>query len=118
MKVQVKTKLRTNHQVFQNDVIGILNGGSLQFIENETTVILNFLEQSMVRRDSEKQLSYKFVENEETLNDVYLYKEKSSISIPIFTEHFHNWGSSIEIQYYLAGEEYAVCYQVCWEELK
>lgn len=118
MKVQVKTELRVDNQVLKNESIGILNGKSLRFIEDGVTVTLNFLEQSMIRRDSEKKLSYKFVENEETLNEVYLYKERGSISIPIFTECFYYQDSSIKIRYRLAEEEYMVCYQVCWEELK
>lgn len=117
MKVKIKTKLNANNQVYEYEGMGIYRDQCLQFMENQTKVVFNFLEQSMVRDDPEKKLSYKFTENHETMNEIFLYENRISVQLPIFTEKFSYHDSCCSIVYLVDSKD-KICYQIDWEELK
>lgn len=118
MKVKVKTSLKFEEQKICYEGFGIFSDSKLQFIENDVKVFLNFKEQLMVRQDLVKKLSYKFVENEETLNEVLVFPENIGIFLKIFTKRFDYQNSCCEICYRLLDEEKDVVYRICWEVVK
>lgn len=118
MKVKIKTILRTDNQEIVKEMNGIFIKEQLQFLEDHTKVILNFKEQSMVRWDSDKKLLYKFINNEETLNELFIYPDNLCFDLRIFTKEFIYDKNFCRILYYLVEEQREVSYQIVWEDVR
>jgi len=98
--------------------LGILTGSKLQFLEQDVKVVLDFQNQLMIREDSDKKLLYKFVENEETLNEVLLYSDKISVFLKIFTNQFLYQDSSCIIRYRLLEEEREIVTEIVRDKME
>lgn len=117
MKVKVRTVLAVEGKKIVHEEFGIFSNQKLIFLEQDVKVLLNFRESVMIRDDSVKKLVYKFIENEETLNEVFLKEEKFSVYLKIFTKKYVCLNTSCEIIYRLLDEDQDVFYQVNWEEV-
>lgn len=117
MKVKIDTKLIFEDGVKTYDIVGILTDRELKFREEDTTVVIDFANYKMIREDNDKKIEYKFLENSETLNDLYLKSNNCSFKIPIVTELFECIDNKCTIKYRLVLEDKVIVYEVCWEEM-
>ena len=118
MKVSIKTELLVDQDKTVYEVLGIYTNHCLKFQENDVKVILDLKKHCLIRCDSSKKLVYNFIENEETLNDVFVFSTHMLLQIPIYTKHFEVSDCSCVICWRLVLEDEEVCYQICWEEVK
>lgn len=115
MKVRIDTKLSFEDGVKNHSVIGILADNQLKYKEDDTLVIVDFINGKMLREDDDKKIEYKFIKNSETLNDLVIKKSNYHIKIPILTKVFEFSDSSCFIEYQLVLEEKTVNYKISWE---
>lgn len=118
MKVKVHTILNVNNQLKEFEGLGILANNSLQYIENGVKVVLNFIEHKLIREDKEKKISYKFLEKEETENELLLVQYNLRCPISIYTKLFLLNDGLCHIKYKLLLEDEEVDYQIYWEEVE
>lgn len=115
MRVRVSTKLNYEDKTVCYNGNGIFKDNTLKFKENDTLVVIDFLDKKMVREDDEKKLEYKFLENTETLNSVLLKSNNYLVSIPIYTDKFDYKDNYCLIKYRLVLEERDIEYLILVE---
>ena len=117
MRVKIDTKLEFDDGVKTYSVVGILTERELKFREDDTTVVIDFVNCKMLREDNDKKIEYKFLESTETLNDLFLKSDNCSFKIPIVTELFDCMDNKCTIKYRLVLEDKVITYVVSWEEM-
>lgn len=118
MKVRVHTVLKTENENKEFSGFGILLNDCLKYIEDDVKVVVILNNQEMIREDNEKKVSYKFLENAETVNDLFLIDYNLTCPISIYTNKFLIESNRCHIEYKLVLDELIVDYQVWWEEVK
>jgi len=117
MRVKIDTKLIFDDGVKTYSVNGIFNNNQIKFIEEDTIVVIDFSNHKMIREDNEKKIEYKFVENSETLNGLFIKNSNYRVSIPIVTDKFSYEDNYCIIRYRLSLEDKVITYEVSWEEI-
>jgi len=117
VKVKIGTKLEFQDGVKTYNIVGIFVNNQLKFREDDTTVVIDFIDFKMIREDNDKKIEYKFLKRTETLNDLYLKSNNCSVKIPIVTELFDLVDNKCTIKYRLVLEDKVINYVVSWEEM-
>lgn len=77
-----------------------------------TEVVLDLNQNILIRENKDYYLQYKFIENEETENEMKLKDLNQSIKLKIKTEKFNVTNNKIEIIYTLLDSNETINYQI------
>lgn len=115
MKVKVRTEFIEEDNISEVETSGILeNNKILKFMDGKTKVRLDLENNLLYRENDEMSFTYKFQENDKTLNDVLVKELCLEVYVSIFTEKIIKSESSYSVCFRLIEEDKRQEYRVFW----
>jgi len=116
-KIKLNITLITNEAIDEYNLLGEYNDTNKIITYNEssellTEVKLDLKDKVLTRENKDYYLEYKFIENEETENEIRLKELNESLSLKIKTDKFEIKENKIEITYTIIDSNERITYIV------
>ena len=115
MKVRVRTEFIDDRNISEIETSGILeNNKILKFMDGTTKVKLDLENNLLHRENDEMSFTYKFLENDKTLNGVFIKELGLEVYVSIFTDKIIESDSSYSVCFRLVDEDKKQEYRIFW----